>query len=129
MLKYTDHDIDEDMKLTRSDYLKILHHYQPQTRKGSLAAKTRMPMTTLKDRAHRILAEKLCRCVKSTASASNEGRRIAYCTRSIFTNRGLRPHGFRCKAAKLTRHGSRSSTTLRPRMTRELTKTCRRLRL
>ena len=135
MLKYTDTDIDEDMKLTRSDYLKILHHYQPQTRKGSLAAKTRMPMTTLKDRAHRILAEKLCRCVKSSASASasasasDEGRRIAYCTRSIFTNRGLRPHGFRCKAAKLTRRGSRSSTTLRPRMTRELTKTCRRLRL
>jgi len=130
MLKYTDTDIDEDMKLTRSDYLKILHHYQPQTRKGSLAAKTRMTMASLKERAHRILAEKLCRCVKSSAassssSASDEGRRIAYCTRSIFTNRGLRPHGFRCKSAKLTRRGS----TLRPRMTRDLTKTCRRIRL
>ena len=126
MLKYTDTDIDEDMKLTRSDYLKILHHYQPQTRKGSLAANTRMAMTTLKGRAHRILADKLCRCVKSSASsASDEGRRIAYCTRSIFTNRGLRPHGFRCKSAKLTRRGS----TLRPRITRDLTKTCRRIRL
>lgn len=129
MLKYTDTDIDEDMKLTRSDYLKILHHYQPYTRKGSLASKTRMTMTSLKERAHRILAEKLCRCVKSSAasassSASDEGRRIAYCTRSIFTNRGLRPHGFRCKSAKLTRRGS----TLRPRMTRDLTKTCRRIR-
>jgi len=127
MLKYTDTDIDEDMKLTRSDYLKILHHYQPQTRKGSSPAKSRMTMASLKERAHRILAEKLCRCVKSSAaSASNEGRRIAYCTRSIFTNRGLRPHGFRCKSAKLT---TRRGSTLRPRMTRDLTKTCRRIRL
>lgn len=129
MLKYTDTDIDEDMKLTRSDYLKILHHYQPHTRKGSMAAKSRVTMAYLKERAHRILAEKLCRCVKSSASsassASDEGRRIAYCTRSIFTNRGLRPHGFRCKSAKLT---TRRGSTLRPRMTRDLTKTCRRIR-
>jgi|LauGreDrversion4_2_1035121.scaffolds.fasta_scaffold14038_4 hypothetical protein len=129
MLKYTDTDIDEDMKLTRSDYLKILHHYQPRTRKGSLSANTKAKTATLKKRAHRILAEKLCRCVKPSAlSSSDERGRIAYCTRSIFTNRCLRPHGFRCKSVGVTRHARREST-LRPRITRDITKTCHRLRL
>ena len=129
MPKYTDTDIDEDMKLTRGDYLKILHHYQPRTRKLSWS---KMTTNSVKQRAHRILAEKLCRCLKkvnnTTNSDSDEERRIAYCTRSIFNNRCLRHHGFRCK----TQTGRRSSNkrrTLRPRLINDLTKTCRSLRL
>jgi len=128
MPKYTDNDIDEDMKLTRSDYLKILHHYQPDTRKMPVS---RLTTKYVKERAHRILADKLCRCVKQTRTSdvdANEGRSIAYCTRSIFNNRCLRHHGFRCK----TQTGRRSSNkrrTLRPRLINDLTKTCRRLRL
>ena len=128
LLRYTDNDIDEDMKLTRSDYIKILHHYQPASRKmrrGTASISTK----TAKERAHRILADKLCRCIKSprvssTSSASSltgeEGRRIAYCTRSIFNNKGLRRHGFRCK-------NSRGSS--RPRFTRDITKVTRKVRL
>ena len=115
--EYTDNDIDEDMKLTRGDYIKILHHYQPETRKVS---SSRMSTTTVKNIAHRILAEKLCRCLKS-----DEGRRIAYCTRSIFTNRGMRQHGFRCK----TQTTRRRVRALRPRLTNDITKTSRRLRI
>ena len=116
-----DNDIDEDMKLTRGDYIKILHHYQPSSRKvrrGMASISTK----TVKERAHRILAGKLCRCIKPTrASSSNEeGRRIAYCTRSIFNNKGLRRHGFRCK---------NSRGVLRPRFTGDITKTKRKLRL
>lgn len=130
LLRYTDNDIDEDMKLTRSDYIKILHHYQPASRKmrrGTAAISTK----TAKERAHRILADKLCRCIKSssassTSSASSlideEGRRIAYCTRSIFNTRGLRRHGFRCK-------NSRGSSLPRPRFTRDITKVTRKVRL
>lgn len=124
MLKYTDTDIDEDMKLTRRDYLKILHHYQPDTRKVSLS---RMTTKTIKENAHKILAEKLCRCVKkSNSKNSYEGRRIAYCTRSIFNNRCLHPHGFRCKT-ETRRIGIRR--TLRPRLTKDITKTCRHVRI
>lgn len=127
MPNYTDIDIDEDMKLTRGDYLKILHHYHPQTRKLTLS---RMTTKVAKERAHKILAEKLCRCVKNVSktanSDSNEGRRIAYCTRSIFNNRCLRRHGFRCKT-ETRRAGIRR--TLRPRLTNDITKTCRRVRL
>jgi len=119
--EYTDTDIDEDMKLTRGDYLKILHHYQPETRR---VASSRMSTTTVKNIAHRILAEKLCRCVKS--SNSEEGRRIAYCSRSIFNNRGMRQHGFRCKTQTRRRRGIRA---LRPRLTNDITKTSRRVRM
>jgi hypothetical protein len=127
MPRYTDTDIDEDMKLTRGDYIKILHHYQPRLRKTHSRG---MSMSTAKIRAHRILAGKLCRCIKPPKTAASrqnpadddeeERRRIAYCTRSIFINKGLRRHGFRCKTA---------TGALRPRFTRNITKRTRRLRL
>ena len=114
--KYTDNDIDEDMKLTHGDYVKILHHYQESGRKNR---------KSVKERAHRILAQKLCRCIKAGASSDtndlssgDEGRRIGYCTRSIFNSKGLRSHGFQCK----TKTGK-----LRPRMTRNITKKSRRI--
>lgn len=132
MPKYTDTDIDEDMKLTRDDYIKILHHYQPRLRKTYSRG---MSMSTAKIRAHRILAGKLCRCIKPPKTARSRSRstrqnpadddeekrrRIAYCTRSIFINKGLRRHGFRCKTA---------TGALRPRFTRNITKRTRKLRL
>ena len=116
--KYTaDNDIDEDMKLTHGDYVKILHHYQEPGRKNR---------KSVKERAHRILAQKLCRCIKAgasggestTESSGDEGRRIGYCTRSIFNSKGLRSHGFQCK----TKTGK-----LRPKMTRDVTKKSRRI--
>ena len=114
-VKYTDDDIDEDMKLTRRDYLKIIHHYLPRDshkRNGGISG-------DIKTRAQRILAGKLCRCIKAS-NANAETRRIGYCSRAIFNQRGLRHHGFRCK----TKRG-----TLRPRLTRDITKTSRRLRI
>jgi hypothetical protein len=132
MPKYTvDTDIDEDMKLTRGDYIKILHHYHPQTRKLTLS---RMSSSYVKERAHKILAEKLCSCIKKISRksppGSDEGRRIAYCTKSIFNNRCLHPHGFVCKTkTRRDQYNIRRSRTLRSRMTKDITKTCRRLRI
>jgi hypothetical protein len=116
--KYTDSDIDEDMKLTHGDYMKILHHYQGSDHgRGRVTRKNRK---SVKERAHRILADKLCRCIKANSSSSSgdEGRRIAYCTRSIFNTKGLRSHGFQCKI---------KNGKLRPRMTRDVTKRSRRI--
>ena len=127
--QYTDNDIDEDMKLTRSDYIKILRHYRRGSRPMREAAAAGISTKTAKERAHSILAGKLCRCIKPTTSTSTstmmtrarkrrdsaeKSRRIAYCTQSIFNNRNLRRHGFRCKSAR----GDR----LRPRFTRDITK-------
>jgi hypothetical protein len=119
---YTDNDIDEDMKLTREDYIKILHHYHPGLRE---MYSRRMSLKTAKERAHRILAEKLCQCIKpphssSSSSESKEGRRIAYCTTSIFNRKGIRRHGFRCKTTR---------GVARPRLTGDVTKITRKLRL
>jgi hypothetical protein len=122
--KYTDGDIDKDMRLTRRDYITILRHYN---RGDSYPTRT----ASLKDRAHHILAKKLCRCItpKTAAGAPmmtrarkrresiEKSRRIAYCTQSIFNNRGLRRHGFRCKTAR--------GDKLRPRLTGDITKSAR----
>ena len=117
--QYTDNDIDEDMKLTRSDYIKIIHHYRRGSRRA--AATSGISTKTAKERAHRILAGKLCRCIKSSATRArkrrasvDESRRIAYCSRSIMNNKNLHHHGFRCKSAR----GDR----LRQRFIRDITK-------
>ena len=125
--KYTDSDIDKDMRLTRSDYITILRHYRRGDSRPMRASSVASISTkTAKQRAHRILAEKLCRCITpNTAAMMTRGRkrresieksrRIAYCTRSIFNNKRLRRHGFHCKTA-------RGDDRLRPRFTSDITK-------
>ena len=126
--QYTDSDIDEDMKLTRSDYIQILNHYRSsgsRSPRRETASYVGISTKTVKDRAHRILAEKLCRCIKPSpttstrkkrGSAADESRRIAYCAKSIINRKNLRQHGFRCKSLR----GDKSR--LRPRFISELTK-------
>jgi hypothetical protein len=115
-VKYTDRDIDDDMKLTHRDYVKILHHYQRGRRNTT---KNAAGHRSVKLRAQRILAEKLCHCIKANTAAA-ESRRIGYCSQAIFNRRGLRHHGFRCKTAR---------GTLRPKLTRDVTKMSRRVRM
>lgn len=121
--QYTDSDIDEDMKLTRQDYVKILHHYHRDSRPRAYSG---ISTKTIKERAQNILAEKLCRCIKppvktrarnSRKPSDESPRRIAYCSRSIFRNKNLRHHGFRCK--------SKRTNKLRPRLMRDITKTAK----
>ena len=125
---YTDNDIDEDMKLTRGDYLKIINHYRRGSRPMRSASAASISTKTAKNRVHRILSEKFCRCIKPTKDTSttmmtrartkrasaDKSRRIAYCTKSIFINKGLRRHGFRCKSIR----GDQN----RPRLMSDITK-------
>ena len=105
---HDDDDIDEDMKLTRKDYLHIIRNYSD----GSTASRNKK--MSLKKRAHHILAQTLCRCIRPLKTDTQRAsRRIAYCTQSIFNNKGLRVHGFRCT----TKTGK-----TRPRLTRDITK-------
>jgi len=74
-------------KITRGDYKKILSYY-----------KMRLPKKnkTLKQKAEKLLATKLCKCIKKVG-LKNEQRSIAICTNSIFTRKGLRRGKFTCK--------------------------------
>ena len=111
-----DNDIDEDMKLTRDDYLKILHHYQREKPPKNIKTIEDLPTNKIQKKALSILGNKFCHCIRppttttSTSKKRNKSkkqrridydtpqRRIANCTKSIFNRRGLKRHGFRCKS-------------------------------
>jgi len=89
--------------LSNEDYVKILDFYKVEVPKSK---------KQLKVDAEKILAEKLCRCIKAVDSG-NEARSIGICTRSIFTKKGLTRGRFKCRG--------RRSVTFR-RMTRRTNK-------
>ena len=69
------------MKLTHKDYLTILEHYNiriPINKKKNIDRKE------VKTQAEKILATKLCRCIKKV-NPNNENGSISLCTNSIFT--------------------------------------------
>lgn len=74
-------------KLTKEDYIKILNFY-----------KIPIPdsVTEIKEQAEKILAEKLCRCIKKVDIA-NEPKSIGVCSRTIFNRKGLKRGEFTCK--------------------------------
>ena len=74
-----DSDIDEDMKLTRKDYITILHHYQHSSRRRGLrrsrgrSIHNKLSTKTLKMRAHKILGVNCCECIaKNTLQQRNQ---------------------------------------------------------
>lgn len=85
------------MKLTASNYNKILKHY-----------KKRIPKTTRKKREQTedVMAKKMCSCIKKVKGYERntrkkkplkENSKIAICTKSIFGNRGLKYNRITCK--------------------------------
>jgi hypothetical protein len=73
--------------LTNKDYKNILKYYNKNISKSS---------KTNKRNAEKILATKLCRCIKSF-NTSDESKGIRICTSKIFQNRGLKRGKFTCK--------------------------------
>jgi len=77
-------------KISYDDYKSILSYYNmpiPSSKK------------MLKKRAHEILSEKLCKCIKHIPG-NNEEKAIKICTKSIFNNKGLKRGTFKCKGKK-----------------------------
>ena len=74
-------------KITNEDYKKILEYYKINIPKSK---------RVLKMKAEKILAIKLCRCIKKVA-IENEARSIGICTKSIFNLKGLTRGQFQCK--------------------------------
>ena len=80
------------MRMTHKDNLAILAFYGKDA--SAISKKE------AKKAAEKILAEKLCRCIKKVRgndNQKNESRAIAICTDSVLRKKNLRSYGFRCK--------------------------------
>ena len=72
------------------------------------------------EKTRKLLGNKFCNCIKAlNKTIKNEGRSIAICTKSIFTNKGLKRTGtFSCtkkrnKGVTFTKSSSRAKTVKR----------------
>lgn len=81
--------------LTKKDYVAILKFYNIQIPKSN---------RLIQKNAEKILADKLCKCIKSVEpKLKNEPRAIGICTKTIFNNKGYTRGKFKCKDKKFVR--------------------------
>ena len=76
-------------KISINDYKNILVFYKkpiPRSKRN------------LKIEANKIMASKLCKCIKKIGS--NESRSIGICTKTIFNSKGYTRSKFKCKGKK-----------------------------
>ena len=78
-----------DMKMTKSDYEKILSYYKIPIDNLSSAE--------LKRKAEEILATKLCKCIKAVEKKVGTQNAIALCTTSVVGKKGLKYFDMSCK--------------------------------
>ena len=76
------------MELLNSDYKKILVFYNQPIPKSE-----RM----LKKYAEKVLADKLCTCIKKVSPFGKESRAIGICTKSVLNRKNIRRGKFTCK--------------------------------
>lgn len=74
-------------KITDNDYKKILEFYKINIPKSK---------RLLKIQAEKILATKLCRCIKKIG-LENEAKSIGICTKTVLNRKGLTRGKFKCK--------------------------------
>ena len=74
-------------ELTNNDYKRILEFYNKSIPKSK---------RLLKQQAEKMLATKLCRCIKKV-DKENEARAIGICTKTIINNKGFTRGKFTCK--------------------------------
>jgi hypothetical protein len=74
-------------ELTNNDYTRILDFYNKPIPKSK---------RLLKKQAEKILANKLCKCIKKV-DKKNEARSIGICTKTVINNKGFKRGKFTCK--------------------------------
>lgn len=74
-------------ELTNKDYVSILKYYNINIPKSK---------RLLKKNAEKIMAEKLCKCIKKI-DPINEAKSIGICTKTIFNRKGYTRGQFECK--------------------------------
>ena len=78
-------------RMNKSDYVKILEYY------GKAIPET---FTLIKRDAEKIMASKLCKCIKKVDS-KNEERAIAICSNAIFGRKGVKRGTFKCRGKQI----------------------------
>ena len=88
-------------KLTISDYRKILKHYNMKIPRNS---------QLLREKATSLLANKLCRCIKSVGKTmKNETQALKICRNSVLKRRRITVKRFQCqKRAKFLTSGRKT---------------------
>ena len=82
------------MKLSRRDYVDILNYYNINFSKN-------LPIKFLKKMTEKIIAEKLCRCIKKVPNKGQpESRAIGICNHSVVKKKNLKIYKFTCKKKK-----------------------------
>jgi len=82
------------MKLTRQDYIDILNFY-------AINFSQYLPIKILKKMSEKIIAEKLCRCIKKVPNKGlPESRAIGICNNSVVQKKNLGIYKFSCKKKK-----------------------------
>jgi len=84
--------IDKSSRINYKDNIKILKYYNiniPKSRKQ------------IKQKAEKILSNKLCRCINKLQSHFKE-RSVGICTKTIFNNKNLKRGTFKCKKTHAT---------------------------
>ncbi len=87
-------------ELTTNDYKHILEFYKKPLPKSK---------RILKLQAEKILASKLCRCIKKV-DKGNESRAIGICTKSIINNKGYSRGKFTCKKKQTIKLSKKNRT-------------------
>jgi hypothetical protein len=78
--------------LNKNDYINILKYYNKNFSSKSY--------NEIKNMAEKILAEKLCKCIKKVNKNNNESRAIALCKTSVLHKKGIKSFNFTCKKRK-----------------------------
>jgi hypothetical protein len=89
--------------LSNSDYKKILKFYEKPVPKSE---------RLLKSSAEKILAEKLCTCIKKVSPTGDEKRAIGICTKTILNKRSIRRGSFTCKEKRTIKDLKKTKRTL-----------------
>lgn len=79
------------MKLNKGDYINILNYYE-------IKFSENLTINLLRKMTEKIIAEKLCRCIKKVPNKGNlESRAIGICNYSVVKRKNLKINGFTCK--------------------------------
>lgn len=97
------------MKLNKNDYMAVLNYYNISTK--NLSSKM------LKERSEKILATKLCRCIKKVdPEVKDKPRAVAICNNSVLNKKNLKGPRFTCKRGyKFVQNKDGTSVTKRGR--------------
>ena len=90
-------------RLTNKDYISILKYYNKKISKSKILVKAQ---------AEKIMAQKLCRCIKKV-DPIYEAKSIGICTKSIFNNKGFSRGAWSCTKKRTAKIVKRTKNVTR----------------